>query len=254
MTDFAKFKRHIDVVHKAANIVITNRKAKARWPDLIEEDKGVEGKCIAFEKPAVLWDAPLRKTGPDGGRAKRAIVMDGHFYFNGGVFDRGGAHLEVYSTTKGEDASWEMKLMETMHFDFEYKTPQTAFHPMFHVQFGKSKRLSEDVISEIVCGLARINPDQLRLDRNLGAPMRDVRIPTPQMDYMSVLAMVIADYFCDSECSREVTTGFISLLRKVMLASNPARSSRQSQSLEQRWNPDQRGPFCASHWYAESHR
>lgn len=253
MTDFVKFKRQVEVVHNAANIVIANRNAKVRWPELEEEDRGVEGKYIAFKNPAVLWDAPLRKTGVNS-RARRAIVMDGHFYFDGDIFNRGGAHLEVYSTHKSSDGRWEMKLIETMHFDFEYKLPQTAFHPMFHVQFGKSKRLDEAVIATIVCELARIKPDQLRLDRSIETDTRDVRIPTPQMDYMSVLAMVIADYFCDSHCSSEVTTGFITLLRKVMLASNPARSSRQSKNLEQRWNPDQRGPFCASHWYAESHR
>lgn len=254
MTDFKKFKRHIDVVHKAAEIVVANRKAKAHWPHLTEEDTEGEGKHIAFERPAVIWDAPLRKTGSGNGRVRRAIVLDGHFCFNGEVFDRGGAHLEVYSTCKDEDGSWDMTLLDTMHFDFEHRATQTAFHPMFHVQFGKSKRLEERMISEIVCELARIRSDQLRLNRSLNTPMRDMRIPTPQMDYMSVLAMVIADYFCDSECSREVTTGFISLLRKVMDAGNPARSSRQSQNLERRWNPALRSPFCASHWYAESHR
>jgi len=83
--------------------------------------------------------------------------------------------------------------------------------------------------------------------------MRDLRIPTPQMDYMSVLTMVIADHFCDERWSTDVHRGFIMLLRQVMHASNPARSSKQSQNLEQRWNPELRGPFCASHWYAESH-
>jgi len=252
MTDFAKFKRHVDDVHKAANVIIQKRNAKASWPRLKEDTEGEEGKCIAFDKPAVLWDAPLRKTGRDS-RIRRAILIDGHFHFSGDAFSSGGVHLEVYSTTRKVDGYLEMTLLDTMHFDFEPSATQTAFHPMFHVQFGKSKRIEQEVIAEIVCGLGDIRPEKLILDRALNTPMRDLRIPTPQMDYMSVLAMVVADHFCDVHWSAEVNRGFIMLLRQVMHASNPARSSKQSRKLEERWNPELKGPFCASHWYAESH-
>lgn len=252
MTDFAKFRRHLDSVHKAADVVIKKRNAKARWPNLTEEDQGEQGKCIAFDKPAVLWDAPLRKTDLDS-RIRRAIVIHGRFQFNGNAFISGGVHLEVYSTTKKAEGRLEMKLLDTMHFDFESQVTQTAFHPMFHVQFGKSKNIEAEVIGEIVCELGNIQRDKLVLDRELETPMRDVRVPTPQMDYMSVLAMVVADHFCSERWSSDVHKGFILLLRRVMHASNPARSSKQSQELEKRWNPELKGPFCASHWYAESH-
>ncbi len=180
--------------------------------------------------------------------------MDGHFYFTGDVFYRGGVNLEVYETRRQSDGMVNMNLLDTMHFDFEYNAMQTAYHPMFHVQFGKAKRFDEDFIKRTVCELGSIEHEKMNLDRGLNTPMRDVRIPTPQMDYMSVLAMVIADYFCEGRSPAAVRNGFVKLLRQVMNASNPARSSRQSHSLEQRWAQSTRGPFCASHWYEESHR
>ena len=252
MTDFLMFKRHLDAVHKAARVVIEKRNAKARWPTLTEEDKGADGKCIAFDKPAVLWDAPLRKSSKDS-RIRRAIVIDGHFIFKDESLSSGGVHLELYSTTKKDGGFVDMKMLDTMHFDFEPQSPQTAFHPMFHVQFGKSKRIGAAMISEIVSQMGGIQAQKLSLDRTLDTPMRDIRIPTPQMDYMSVLAMVIADHFCDVEWSSDVHKGFINLLRQVMHANNPARTSHQSRRLESRWSPDLRAPFCASHWYEESH-
>lgn len=252
MTDFAKFKRHVGEVQRAANVIIEKRKAKARWPTLREEDRGEAGKFFAFEKPAILWDAPLRKTGLDS-RNKRAIVLDGHFYFKEAVFYGSGVHLEVYATERQADGHVQMKLLDTMHFDFEPHSNQTAFHPIFHVQFARSKRLKSEEIIPIVCELGNVSLEKLSLIRELDTPMRDVRIPTPQMDYMSVLAMVVADYFCDTNWSREVNRGFVQLLRQVMHASNPARSSSQSQNLEGRWMPQSDIPFCASHWYAESH-
>ncbi|MDR6696272.1 hypothetical protein [Stenotrophomonas sp. 1337] len=253
MTDFAKFRRQVDEVHKAATTVIESRNARVRWQKLKEQDKGEEGKCIGFEHPSVLWDVPLRKTSVES-RIKRAIVMDGHFYFTGDVFYRGGVNLEVYETRRQSDGMVNMNLLDTMHFDFEYNAMQTAYHPMFHVQFGKVKRFDEDFIKKTVCELGSIEHEKMNLDRGLNTPMRDVRIPTPQMDYMSVLAMVIADYFCEGRSPAAVRNGFVKLLRQVMNASNPARSSRQSHSLEQRWTQCTRGPFCASHWYEESHR
>lgn len=253
MTDFAKFRRQVDEVHKAANAVIESRNARVRWQKLKEQDKGAEGKCIGFEHPSVLWDVPMRKTSVES-RIKRAIVMDGNFYFIGDVFYRGGVNLEVYETHRQAEGFMKMTLLDTMHFDFEYNSMQTAYHPMFHVQFGKAKRFDEDFIKEAACGLGSIDPEKMELDRKLNTPMRDVRIPTPQMDYMSVLAMVIADYFCEGRSPAAVRSGFIKLLRQVMNASNPARTSKQSLSLEQRWVQATKGPFCASHWYEESHR
>ncbi len=250
MTDFTSFARHIDDVHKAAKIVIEKKSSKAHWPKL-KADSNEDEVLISFAEPVVVWNAPMR--GSSGNtRIKRAIVMDGQFSFKGDVLDNGSANLEVYETNPSDDGQWIMTLLDAMHFDVEAKSLQTPFHPMFHVQFGKNKRIDEAEICRIVSGLGRMDATRIQIIRSLATPSRDVRIPTPQMDYMSVLAMVVADYFCDTHSGREIRTGFRNLLKKVMHASNPARSSRQSRNLEQRWNPESRGPFCASHWYQES--
>ncbi|SEI66740.1 hypothetical protein [Achromobacter sp. NFACC18-2] len=251
MTDFASFSRHLDDVHKAARIVIEKKSSKAHWPPLISEKTGEDEIQISFAEPAVVWNAPMRGSST-GSRIKRTIVMSGHFSFSNNVLDKAGANVEIYETAPADNGGWSLTLLDAMHFDIEGKIFQTPFHPMFHVQFGKNKRIGEDDIRKIVCELSRLRPDQVTMDRSLETPSRDIRIPTPQMDYMSVLAMVVADYFCDSHSGKEVRTGFRNLLRKVMHASNPARSSSQSRNLENRWNPEKTGPFCASHWYQES--
>nr|WP_312477743.1 hypothetical protein [Achromobacter ruhlandii] len=251
MTDIARFSRHMDDVHKAAKIVIEKKSSKANWPALKAEKIGENEVQISFAEPVVVWNAPMRGSSSNT-RIKRAIVMDGHFSFSGEVLDHGGAHVEIYETAPADGGNWVMTLLDAMHFDIEGKTAQTPFHPMFHVQFGKSKRIDENEIRAIVSRLGRMQVEQIKIVRSLETPSRDIRIPTPQMDYMSVLAMVVADYFCDSHSGREVRTGFRNLLKRVMHASNPARSSSQSRNLERRWNPETTSPFCASHWYQES--
>lgn len=251
MTDITSFTRHMDDVHKAAKIVIEKRSSKAQWPKLKSEKISEEETLISFTEPTVVWNAPMR--GSSGNtRIKRAIVIGGQFSFKGGILDNGGAHLEIYETVHVDGGELVMRLLDAMHFDIEAQNIQTPFHPMFHVQFGKNKRIDEAEIRKIVSGLGRIDPNLIKVDRSLETPSRDVRIPTPQMDYMSVLTMVVADYFCDTHSGKEVRTGFRNLLKKVMHVSNPARSSRQSHNLEKRWNPISTGPFCASHWYQES--
>lgn len=251
MTDFTSFARHISDVHKAALIVIEKKASKAHWPSLKPEKLNDNEVLISFSEPALVWNAPIR--GSSGNtRTKRAIVLDGRFSFKGDVLDQGGANLEIYETMPNPDGSWAMNLLDAMHFDIEAHDTQTPFHPIFHVQFGKSKRIDEAEIRRIVSGLSRIDVDKINIDRSLRTSSRDIRIPTPQMDYMSVLTMVVADYFCDNLSGREIRTGFRNLLKKVMHASNPARSSRQSRNLEKRWNPETIGPFCSSHWYHES--
>lgn len=252
MTDYRNFVRHMDDVHKAAKIVIEKKSSKANWPTLTFEKKSGGEALMSFAEPVVLWNAPMRGSSSNNAKTKRTIVMGGEFSFKEDILDNGNAHLEVYEMKQGVDGRWVMTLLDAMHFDIEAQGVQTPFHPMFHVQFGKNKRIDENEIRRIVSGLGRLDMENIIINRSLETPSRDIRIPTPQMDYMSVLAMVVADYFCEKNSSQEIRTGFRNLLRKVMHASNPARSSRQSRNLEKRWNPDKIAPFCASHWYQES--
>lgn len=250
MTDFASFARHMKDIHRTANIVIEKRSSKGHWPDLKAEQTGEGEILVSFTEPVVVWNAPMR--GSSGNTlTKRAIVMGGQFSFKGSILDNGAAHLEIYETAQ-DSGNWRMKLLDAMHFDIEAKSSQTPFHPMFHVQFGKNKHIDEADVRRIVGKLGRIDENRIELIRSLETRSRDIRIPTPQMDYMSVLTMVVADYFCDTHSAREVRTGFRNLLKKVMHDSNPARSSRQSRNLESRWNSQSNGPFGAPHWYQES--
>ncbi|HCF0510585.1 hypothetical protein ACM70I_12685 [Pseudomonas aeruginosa] len=245
------FKRHVDDVHNAAKIVIQKQNATPVWPNLLSENTGEAEIRIEFAEPAILWNAPIRGSSSTASLAKRAIVMGGSFCFKEGTFDMGAACLEVYSITRLAGA-YKLKLLEAMHFDTEPNAQQSPFHPMFHVQFGKNNHWDIAKLQARVAEVARIDANKIEIDRELTSFTRDMRIPTPQMDYLSMLVMVIADYFCEKNSTREVKTGFKKVLKKVMDSRNPARYGRQSNRLAQRWSNQAANPFCASHWYEES--
>lgn len=250
MNKFLLFQRHVNEIHDAARIVIEKRGSKARWSNLILNNVGEEGWKVEFSEPVILWNAPIRASSPTT-LTKRALVMDGNFYFKDEAFDKGGASLEVYSVTRSQD-EYKLELLEAMHFDIEPCAPQSSFHPMFHVQFGKNHRWNIDQLHARFVELTRVTSDKVKINRELKIHTRDVRIPTPQMDYLSMLVMVVADYFCEKNSTHQVKLGFKNLLRKVMDSRNTARNGRQSMRLEQRWANQVASPFCASHWYEES--
>lgn len=251
MVDYALFKRHVDDVHSAAKIVIQKQNATPVWPRLLSEDAGEAGIKVEFAEPALLWNAPLRGSSSTTISSKRAIVMGGSFCFKEGVFDMASACLEVYSITRISGVC-KLKLLEAMHFDTEPNAQQSPFHPMFHVQFGKNNHWDVARLQARVAEAARVDISKIEIDRELLFATRDMRIPTPQMDYLSMLVMVIADYFCEKNSTREVKTGFKKILKKVMDSRNPTRYGRQSNRLAQRWSDQRANPFCASHWYEES--
>ena len=254
MEELALFKRHVHEIHNAAGIVIAKQQlTKAVWPDLITSDAGDEGIKLEFSQPAIIWNAPLRAS--SSALAKRAIVMDGCFYFKNGTFDKGGASLEVYSASRSSEG-YKLELLEAMHFDIEPHAQQSPFHPMFHVQFGKNHRWDLGALQGRVAELTRLDISKVAINRDMDMPTRDVRIPTPQMDYLSMLVMVVADYFCEKNSTHEVKAGFKRLLQKVMDSRNEARVGRQSIRLEQRWANARQNtpPFSAAHWYQESCR
>jgi hypothetical protein len=252
MQGYALFKRHILEIQKAADIIITRgQQTKSVWPELIMTNEGEEGFKLRFSEPAIIWNAPLRGSSSKS-FAKRAIVMDGSFYFKEEAFDKGSASLEVYSVAN-MGGQCTLKLLEAMHFDIEPNANQSPFHPMFHVQFGKNNHLNLGALETKIVRLAKVQSGRIVIDRDINMPTRDVRIPTPQMDYLSMLVMVVADYFCGSNSPNEVTLGFKKLLQTVKDPKNFARMGRQSRQLEGRWAP-QAGdaPFSAAHWYQES--
>jgi hypothetical protein len=253
MEEYALFKRHVKDIHAAAGIVIAKQQlTKVSWPELVLTDAGEEGTKLEFSHPAIIWNAPFRAS--SRGIAKRAIVMDGCFYFKNGYFDKGGASLEVYSTSRSADGC-KLELLEAMHFDIEPNMQQSAFHPMFHVQFGKNHRWDVVALTARVANFTKLGSEKIEIDRDRNMPTRDVRIPTPQMDYLSMLVMVVADYFCEKNSTHEVRSGFKNLLQRVMSSRNAARVGRQSQSLEKRWSDASVDkPFAAAHWYEESCR
>lgn len=249
MEAFTVFKRHVQQIHDAAGVIIAKKQMdRPKWPELIAREEG-EGFKVEFSQPAILWNTPLR--GSSRSSARRAILMDGSFNFKDAVFESGSACLEVYEI-KAAGGKCELTLLEAMHFDIEPDAAfQSPFHPMFHVQFGKNNRWSLHELVERVAALNRMEVGDVTINRDIAMPIRDVRIPTPQMDYLSMLVMVVADYFCEKKDRHDVKAGFKNLINKVMDQNNIARFGRQSKTLEQRWVQAEK-PFAAGHWYQES--
>lgn len=249
MKAFMVFKRHVQQIHEAAGVIIAKKqKDRPKWPELTGRKEG-EGFKVEFSQPAILWNTPLRASSRS--TARRAILLDGSFNFKDAVFESGSACLEVYEI-KAEGGKCKLTLLEAMHFDIEPNAAlQSPFHPMFHVQFGKNNRWKLDELVERVATLNRMSTADVTINRDIDMPIRDVRIPTPQMDYLSMLVMVVADYFCEKKDSHDVKAGFKNLIQKVMDQNNIARVGKQSKTLEQRWTEAQK-PFAAGHWYQES--
>lgn len=249
MQAFTVFKRHVQQIHDAASVLIVKKQQEApKWPDMVLKPEG-DGFKVEFPQPAILWNTPLR--GSSRSSARRAIMMDGSFYFKDAVFESGSACLEVYEI-KAAQGKCELNLLEAMHFDIEPDAAfQSPFHPMFHVQFGKNNRWQLNELIERVATLNRMSTANVTINRELAMPIRDVRIPTPQMDYLSMLVMVVADYFCEQKDRHEIKAGFKNLIHKVMDQNNMARVGKQSETLERRWASPEK-PFAAGHWYQES--
>ncbi|NWB44864.1 hypothetical protein [Pseudomonas gingeri] len=254
MEAYASFKRHVNDIHNAAAIVIEKKLLKKLvWPELRESDAGEEGFKLEFPEPVVIWNAPMR--GSSSSSARRVIVMDGCFYFKENTFGKGNASLEVYGISRPNDG-WRLELLEAMHFDIEANAlHQSPFHPMFHVQFGKNHRWDIADLQQRVAKLAKTDVDKVDIDRSMQMHTRDVRIPTPQMDYLSMLVMVVADFFCEKNSTHEVKAGFKRLIEKVAHSRNTARVGQQGRELEGRWTiPNSDKQFGAVHWYQESCR
>lgn len=81
---------------------------------------------------------------------------------------------------------------------------------------------------------------------------RDVRIPTPHMDYAAVLVAVFADFFCQKGDRNDKHKGFKRLLKEVMTNKNLTHAGVPVTTLTGRWAPPNITALCSAHWYGES--
>ncbi|MGA6182972.1 hypothetical protein ACPEH1_17820 [Stenotrophomonas sp. NPDC077421] len=163
------------------------------------------------------------------------------------------ANLAVYHLEQPTPRTCKLSLLDSMHFDVE-KIPQKPFHPIFHVQRGHIKQpgWSLDQLKSRVSHATGLTRESITIDDPRIVACRDVRIPTPQMDYISVLLTVVADFFGEDAARHQIKTGFRALLKHVRNGENIARKAQQAEILERRWTASDPSDFCVAHWYGES--
>lgn len=259
MTKFGVFKRYWGDVGTKVDSIVKRRGARAYIPALVHyEDKGDACYKLSFDAPAFFYNAPQKGSSTKTGQSHRqGIFIDGTFTVSeaGGttVLVNASCNLAIYDTEDITGESYTLRLIDSMHFDMENGETQSEFHPMFHVQRGHSVLITPDKIVSKVAEVTRLSSDKVRIV-NDGSSMGSgyVRLPTPQMDYLSVLATVVADFFCsEGQSDRSTKDEFRALLKLLLGVRNIMRDGKPSQVLRKRWKNDE-PPFSACHWYAES--
>lgn len=234
--------------------LVVRRHATLLFPDqlgLRDLDGGDQE--IYLHQPVMFYGAPLRGgSHKPGGR--RALFVDGTFRVraNAGGFDlvQASCNLVVYDTVEVASESYTLTLVDSMHFDIEHADAQNEFHPMFHAQRGYSTLITRDKVVGQAMTASRLPEDKIHV-KGGEMNLEFVRLPCPQMDMLSVLATVVADFFCHKDrTTRPEKDAFRALLKRLLGVKNPFRESLSSKALSRRWQD--RPPFAASHWYKES--
>ena len=203
--------------------------------------------------PLVLHD--VRHKGSSGKAGRFSIFIDGSFKFrkeNGSLLmASAGANISIFELSN-EHEDVKVKLFDALHFDFEEADAQKAYHPIFHVQRGGNGCLTDDVVKGCIQAhrgaLSVVTVEQGKIPGS-----HHLRIPSPQLDYFSVLVMVIADFFCNPEekdPSKNMKVLFKDILTHLCDARNIARDGIAAQALYGR--NKNRGWASSADWYAES--
>ena len=258
MKSFARFQRHWNDTGKKIDALVKRRAgARAFAPTPVRfQDVGDSCFKLTFDAPFFFYNVPQKGSSTKLGKSHRqAIFVDGTFTvceIEGNVVLAGAScSLEIYKTVDLAGESFILQRVDAMHFDME-DDPQSAFHPIFHVQRGPSSTITSSMIIDKVAVATRLDREKISVStEEIPLGLSHVRLPTPQMDYFSVLATVTADFFCsEGQSDRDTKEQFRSLLKFLLGSQNLTRDGSASKRLCNRWTADL--PFGAAHWYAES--
>lgn len=252
MSNLALFQRFWRDYLNRLDKIVSAQGARLVAPDQLQfvtRDDGSQ--WVSLLEPVMLYNTPY-KAGSRKGTAKRAIFVDGTFCFRnddtGAELLGASCNLLVYDTQEVAGESYALALVDSLHFDMEKAQAQKDFHPMFHVQRGYSTLISPHKVRERARFATKLTPEKVTLD-DRAQSVENLRLPTPQMDLLSVLSTVVADFFCHEDSSRAEKDAFYELLKALMDVKNPALCGSSAQVLERRWGV--RPPFAAAHWYRE---
>ena len=195
-----------------------------------------EGDLLHAEmsNPVILWNWPYR------GSSKR-LARKFHIVIYGRFSCRTGAEGEIELLSYGTQIGYFMPKkcseprivipIDGYHFDMEQITQRA--HPVFHVQ--RNEKVLCEKLGSVDLTLDGDPPDRA---------LRHIRFPTPQIDLVSALIMVIADHIV---CDEETENGFFDLVQKARdlmpLKANLQRQARLKRCISQQ-------EMLLDHWYA----
>lgn len=128
------------------------------------------------------------------------VVIEGRITFADSPTGDGRATTGTFSTRVGYFRTKRESVQHVYgaHYDFEESQPG---HPVFHAQIASQVHLWESTSSS---NALSIGPD----DDLVTAILRNVRVPTAQMDVFSVIIQVCADHLIASSSPDEVRRAF----------------------------------------------
>ncbi|MDQ8048086.1 hypothetical protein [Luteibacter sp.] len=238
---------------KLANIA-SKGSAQLDFPSLEGPSEQPDG-TIVYKPDGFLILHNVRYKSSSTRSPRLTIFINGSFRFSRAGHElsmvSAAANISIFSLTALEGEAVSVALYDALHFDFEKAEGQTPYHPMFHVQRGGNNTLTDDV----VLGAIRKKRGRLAvlsMGESKVAGMHHLRIPVPQLDYFSVIVMVVADFFCNPkhERSKNMEVLFKDILSHLCDNRNIAKEGVASRTLFGR-NKD-RGWSSSADWYAES--
>lgn len=216
-----------------------------------------EGKTIAeVTDPICIFDAPPKGSSKRGGSNKRLVIfITGTFTFehDDSNFDvvKSSCAIGFFRKEMVNDVL-RLNLVDALHFDVEDVSAPTPFHPIFHVQRGLG--LDGEACKKVLHNLTHFALEKIEVDMgdthgSLHNPY--FRVPTPQLDLLSVIALIVADYYCssgeDHRAHSELLFGKV--LELLCHSHNVVREGRTSVHL--RGKSASAGHLSAALWYPE---
>lgn len=150
------------------------------------------------------------------------------------------------------DEKLQLSFFDALHFDHEITGDVKAFHPVFHAQRGTTNSLNNELIKKMISKNLHYTLENIEIDDankgNIGMPY--LRLPTPQLDVLSALTLVMADFFCNGGSSdKKIKDNFQSILTHLIKIEEIMGNCLTSSALKRRIDVQ---PISTAHWYQES--
>jgi hypothetical protein len=279
MANKSKLIKQWAALESKLNILVKSKGAKLSFSPLKEETRNFSSAIVLRPiNPICIHDAPCKASSSRQG--KMVLIMDGSFEI--GLDDdhhylkKPTASLTLFSLKVGAASEVTLTLVESIHFDAEDPFGSTSpkqFHPIFHAQRGQC--IETDRCKSVFASAYKVDKSNVHVDEVnkavFGTPY--LRLPTPQLDLFSLIAIVAADFFCNPEDvnrDRRIDSGFSgaqsaggparhdrtnvlvqfrALLATIRHTDNIARAGKASVSLFERIQKADH--LSAGHWYPE---